>query len=660
VSEREKQKENPGFQHDDQDVRVILAPATHAEIGSRCGAACKMVTAVSTKRCCPKFTSRATMKPSTDRSWWDEVHRTMWRLAGRYDLTELTRSARQIARQVVETLVASGARSDHSWTEEKARLLRVLDDGGLTSIVANLGSASALPLAASLWELAWIDGGAAVCALSGGLAQMVVRDFGTPEQRAGYLSLVVRRHGALCLTEPLPGAGSDATLVDGRIGIAEWKPGEQPVLEVEKRGRFTSHMDFADFAVVAVDSRDARLRGSCLVILEPGDAGIFDRGTPIRKLGHQLSSTTNPTFQLRVPAERVLGGYSIEGDVIVPKYNHRELLAPTFRRTRAVMALVTASKMLSVLAPVVASYRTYDDSECDLGPVVELWATGEAAASLGFSAVRLSDDLDRFGAGLRSLDRQTAVICPAAKLFSTTRASEMLRIAASIVGKGRTLEAGSGFVGHKLIDAQLESVYLGPEAMQRREIAVFMTDPAFLAEFEVWTLEMRQTEGLPGAITLAAAMELWSWTLNHLRHAKDPRGLPVFRDVRQTVTFPAADALSWLLAARALALDVFALKSGADSQLKTGQDGLVESFYIDLATVFSAQAAGSVAQVCTGLLFGCDPHFSHGTETSNNFTISRTKLYESLAGALLARKRAIQFIRNLDIEAICPGEFGAA
>jgi hypothetical protein len=31
-----------------------------------------------------------------------------------------------------------------------------------------------------------------------------------------------------------------------------------------------------------------------------------------------------------------------------------------------------------------------------------------------------------------------------------------------------------------------------------------------------------------------------------------------------------------------------------------------------------------------------------------------------LAGALLARKRAIQFIRNLDIEAICPGEFGAA
>ena len=591
------------------------------------------------------------MKRSTDRSWWDEVHGTMWRLSGRDDLTELTRSARQIARQVVEPLAASLGRSDHSWTDEKARLLRVLDDGGLTSIVANSGGASALPLAASLWELAWIDGGAAVCALSGALAQMVVRDFGTPEQRASYVSPDVRRHGALCLTEPLPGAGSDATMVDGRIGIAEWKPGEQAVLEVEKRGRFTSHMDFADFAIAAVDSRDARLRGSCLVILEPGDAGIFDRGTSIRKLGHQLSSTTNPTFRLRVPAERILGGYSTEGDIIVPKYNHRELLAPAFRRTRAVMALVTASKMLSVLAPVIACYRAYDKGESDLGPVVDLWATGEAAASLGFSAARLSDDLDRFGAGSPSLEKQTAVICPAAKLFSTMRAAEMLRIAANIVGKDRTFEAGSGFVGRKLIDAQLESVYFGPEAAQRREIAVFMTDPTFLAEFEAWTLAIRQVEGLPGAIALAAAMELWSWTLGHLRHAKDSCGLPVFRDVRQTVTFPAADALSWLLAARALVLDVLALK--------TVEDGLME-FYIDLTTVFSAQAAGSVAQVCTELLFGCDPQFVHGTETCNEFTILRTKLYESLAGAMLARKRVIGFIRNLDIETVWPREFGSA
>jgi len=86
----------------------------------------------------------------------------------------------------------------------------------------------------------------------------------------------------------------------------------------------------------------------------------------------------------------------------------------------------------------------------------------------------------------------------------------------------------------------------------------------------------------------------------------------------------------------------------------------VESFYVDLATVFSAQAAGSVAQVCNELLFGCDPQFVHGTETCNQFTVLRTKLYESLAGAMLARERAIGFIRNLDIEAVGPREFGSA
>jgi hypothetical protein len=277
------------------------------------------------------------------------------------------------------------------------------------------------------------------------------------------------------------------------------------------------------------------------------------------------------------------------------------------------MALITASKMLSVLAPVIARYRTCAETKSDLGPVVDLWAAGEAAASLGFSAVRLSDD------------REAAVLCPAAKLFSTLRASETLRVA-----------VGTGVAGRKLIDAQLEAVYLGPEAIQRREIAAFMIDPTFLTGSESWIVEMHRTEGLPGAPTLAAAMELWSWTLNHLRYAQDSRGLPIFRDARQAVTFPMADALCWLLAARALALDVLALQN-------------TESFYADLAIVFCAQAASSVAQICTGLLFGCAPEFAHGNEACDEFTALRTKLYRSLAGATPARERASQFISNVDV-----------
>jgi hypothetical protein len=150
---------------------------------------------------------------------------------------------------------------------------------------------------------------------------------------------------------------------------------------------------------------------------------------------------------------------------------------------------------------------------------------------------------------------------------------------------------------------------------------------------------MHRTEDLPGAVALAGAMELWSWTLSHLRRAQDSRGLPIFRDARQAVTFPMVDALCWLLAARALALDVLALQNA-------------ESFYVDLAIVFSAQAASFVAQICTGLLFGSVPQFAHGNEACDEFTALRTKLYRSLAGATPARERASQFISNVDVAAL--------
>jgi hypothetical protein len=47
---------------------------------------------------------------------------------------------------------------------------------------------------------------------------------------------------------------------------------------------------------------DKRIKGSCMIILEETDPGTFDRGTPTKKLVHQLSSTNDPVFNLKVPA----------------------------------------------------------------------------------------------------------------------------------------------------------------------------------------------------------------------------------------------------------------------------------------------------------------------------------------------------------------------
>jgi alkylation response protein AidB-like acyl-CoA dehydrogenase len=550
-------------------------------------------------------------------SWWDDVHRTLWGVSGRPDLRQLMQTARRVAQGVVSEVVAAGGRSTHLWTPEKARMLQALDDAGLTSIVAGASGGLAIPLAAALWELAWVDGGAAVCALSGALAQMIVRDAGTAEQQSLYIDSALH-HGALCVTEPVPGAGADAAALDGRIRIMEWNPGREPVLEVVKNGRFTSHMDFADFVVAAVDSRDERFLGSCLVLLEPADAGVFDRGEPVRKLGHQLSSTTNPMFRLKVPAGRILGGYAIENGTIVPKLNHREALGAAFRRMRAVISLVTSAKLLCAMETVITTHADLPEH------LLDVWAAGEAAASLGFSAARLSDDVDNAAAERTFLETQAAVICPAAKLFSTETTCAMLpKVAASLSNYG------SGPIGSEpIIDAQLETVYLGPNAIQRRQISAFMIDDAFQTQFNSWTREMRElARHAPYVSPLAAAMELWSWTLDHLRRARGPDGLLLFRDARQSVIFPMADALSELLAARALTMDVLTLSEPW------------QTFYKDLAMIQSVHAAGRAAQICSGFLFG------HQTMVA-----LRAKLYASFAGLRLARSRAIEFIRNLDPE----------
>ena len=123
-------------------------------------------------------------------------------------------------------------------------------------------------------------------------------------------------------------------MLGGKVRVAEWDEGEEPMLQVEKRGRFITNMGFANFVTAAVESDDPRIKGTCMVILEETDPGIFDRGTPTRKLVHQLSSTRDPIFSLTVPASRIIGGYTVKDGVIVPRYSHGEIIEAVFRRTR--------------------------------------------------------------------------------------------------------------------------------------------------------------------------------------------------------------------------------------------------------------------------------------------------------------------------------------
>jgi len=623
----------------------------------------------------------------------------MWRFADRYDLQMLVQATRAVARGPVARAVAAGARSTHEWTPAKEELLKHYDESGITAAFMEpeeggyIEGPKNLALALMAFELAWVDAGAATASLAGNLGLSPIHERGTPEQRAYYMSRAVppkpgedRRpwRFAFALTEPLPFVGVETSMLAGKVRVAQWPENGEPLLHVEKRGRFITNMAYADVVTAAVDSDDPRIKGSCMVILEATDPGTFDRGTPTKKLVHQLSATNDPVFNLTVPASRIVGGYTVRDGVIVPNYSHGEIIEAVFRRTRVTVALMTAAKLLSAIEPVILYARRrfrggegapgtpryelgLQQKEDVLHRLVDVWAAGEASASLGFAAARLFDELDPLeklkdrllaekgltgraafkelarkqqqaveliqqtarpaGEGDRlpqealeadplvrfvTLDALANVFCPACKLWNTGYGANMMREAVSLMGGYGVTEDCPGFLGQKWMDAQLEATYEGPEAVQRLQLSITMTNELFLAQFQQWVGEMRRIAAErpgTGACTLATAMGLWSWTLRHVQQAQDATGARLYHKSRQGVTFPLADALCWLLGARQFILDVIELETKGATQpaLAEGLPGTV-AFLTDLCHVQAARAAGEVGRICAELVHGYNRH----------------------------------------------------
>ena len=210
------------------------------------------------------------------------------------------------------------------------------------------------------------------------------------------------------------------------------------------------------------------------------------------------------------------------------------------------------------------------------------------------------------------LDAQANVFCPACKLWNTGYGATMMREAVSLMGGYGVTEDCPGFLGHKWMDAQLEATYEGPEAVQRRQMSLTMTSVVFLAQFENWIADLRQSaSGRPetGACLLASAMKLWLWTLRHLQGSTDANGQKLYQSNRQGVTFPLADALCWLLASRQQILDVMNLEMSAQAYPSVAEElPGVSSFLTSLCHVQAARAAGEVSRICADLVFGYNRH----------------------------------------------------
>jgi alkylation response protein AidB-like acyl-CoA dehydrogenase len=378
---------------------------------------------------------------------------------------------------------------------------------------------------------------------------------------------------------------------------------------------------------------------------------------------------------------------------------------------------MTSAKLLSAVEPVIRYQRgRFRGAESvregspryDLGlqqredatqRLIDVWASGEASAALGFTAARLFDQLEpleqqinsrRAECGLHGsrakvsamresearalellngnltderraelntdpkvnfalLSAAANVLGPATKLWNTGEGTRMMREAVCLMGGYGVTEDCPGFLGNKWMDAQLEATYEGPEAVQRRQLTVTMTSALFLTQFRLWIKEMREfasEQPDPGACTLATAMTMWLWTLNYASHGKDADGRSLYQGQRQGVTFALADALCWLLAVRCQILDVRELEArgGDDPVVAEGLPATLQ-FFSDLCHVQSARAAGEVSRICTELVYGYNQH----SASDPGFRQLQNELATSLTGSRLAKDRAAETVTKVMI-----------
>ncbi len=663
----------------------------------------------------------------------DTVRSILWRFSERFDLQMLIQSVRAVARGPVAQAVANGVRNTHEWTDEKQALLRSFDESGITSLFMDpeyggyIEGPKNLALALTAFELSWVDGGAATSSLAGNLALEPIHERGTSEQKQTYMGGAIptapgdkskQYRGAFGLTEPLPYVGVETGMLSGKVRIAEWTDNQEPVLQVDKRGRFITNMDFANFVCVAVESDDARMKGSCMIILEEDDPGLYDRGAPTLKLVHQLSSTRDPIFSMQVPAHRIIGGYTIRDGIIIPNYNHSEVIDAVFKRTRVTVGLMTAAKLLSAIEPIIRYQRSRfrggtvepGSPRYDLGiqqkddaihRLCSIWAMGEAAASLGFAAARIFDDLEPLETeknrlfkeqgvergrpefkALMTIQKQALelielentddmserrrelesdplvqyvlqdavanVLCPATKLWNTGQGATEMREAVSLMGGYGITEDCPGFLGQKWMDSQLEATYEGPEAVQRRQLTFTMATPVFQARLRQWSRQLEQIhnqEPETGAGLVARGIDLWVATLEALKSQKDEKG-KLFSSSRQSVTFPLTDALSWLLASYHQIVDIQELATNGPQNpaLSEGLEGTLR-FLRDLSGIQAARAVGEVRRLCNDL------YRSYINDSETLDTYSR-EIDKALAGMGSIRNRAATSITQIMIPEI--------
>jgi acyl-CoA dehydrogenase len=282
-----------------------------------------------------------------------------------------------------------------------------------------------------------------------GIAGQVLVNFGTDEQKAGWLGRLASGEvvASFALTEP--GAGSNPAGLQtraGRLDDGDW------VIDGQKR--FITNAPSADLFVVFARTRPADQSGTGIaVFLVPADTAGVEVGAKDRKMGQEGAWTSDVTFSdVRVPAAALVGGDVDAG------YRAAMTSLARGRVHMAALAVGTAQRALDESVAYAASATQGGTVIGDFQLVQAMIADQQTGVLAGRALVR--ETAARYVSGE---DRRIGP--SAAKLFCTEMAGQVADLAVQIHG-------GSGYMRDMPVeriyrDVRLLRLYEGTSEIQR-------------------------------------------------------------------------------------------------------------------------------------------------------------------------------------------------
>jgi len=178
-------------------------------------------------------------------------------------------------------------------------------------------------------------------------------------------------------------------------------------------------------------------------------------------------------------------------------------------------------------------------------------------------------------------------------LFAAAEAESALRAATGASASSDVLALARDVWNGGRADAEP----LSDDVAARQRLRETVSSPSFLSVVPDWVRELREIASErpdTGACTLATALQLWAWTMNHFHSERLGDG-----DSTPQAVDELADALCPLLAARCLVLEVAGKAPGARAD--RGQRA-------DLCHVHAAHTAALMGAACAELVFGYRRH----------------------------------------------------